>query len=134
MYAFTVVRKLSLSGLAVNETFSPAFSRDTLAYTAYIPGSDSVVNITATAPVAGYTLTIGGRTVTAGTDGATVQIVADWDTNGQMVVPIVVSSADNGAVPTTYTLTLIKETPGAAPQFNLQPKTATYFDSAALIR
>ncbi|ATW27572.1 S-layer homology domain-containing protein [Candidatus Formimonas warabiya] len=126
-YTFNVIRKLSLSGLTVNDTLSPTFNNDTLSYTAYIPVNDDTVSITVTTPVTGYNLTIGGKDAAS---SVASELTLDWDINGQMTVPIVVSNNGSGAISTTYTLTLIKETPSDVPQFSLQPKDATYFDTA----
>ncbi|MEL7565314.1 MAG: DUF4430 domain-containing protein, partial [Dehalobacterium sp.] len=126
-YTFNVIRKLSLSGLTVNDTLSPVFNKDTLSYTAYIPENDDTVSITATTPVTGYNLTVGGYDAAG---GVASELTLDWDIDGQMTVPIVVSKDDSGVIATTYTLTLMKEIPSDVPQFSLQPKDATYFDTA----
>ena len=123
-YSVAIQRYVTLSGLTVNDTLCPTFNADTLNYTAGVAADATSVSIKATAYQSAYGLTVNGVTATSGT-AATVNL--NWDSNGQMQVPIVVSSS--GATSTTYTLTLIKETKGDTPLFSMQPLDATYFDT-----
>jgi hypothetical protein len=124
VYHVTVQRAVTLEALTVNDTLCPSFEKDTLNYTAGVAEDATTVNITATGYASDYTLTIDGAAATSG-EAATVNL--DWDGNGKMTVPIVVSY--DGAVSTTYTLTLIRETEVDTPVISMQPQGATYLDT-----
>jgi hypothetical protein len=127
LYTVDVVRKLSLSGLVSDETQQPAFDAGVLDYTASLPKDATTVDIKATGQAAGYGITING---TAATSGTATTIPVSWDAQNKMVVPVVVSADADNAVPTTYTLTFTREMGGDTPAFSIQPKPATYLDTA----
>lgn len=91
----------NLSALAIaGATLSPAFSENTIAYTASVASSVASVNVTATKADAGATLTIKGAAATSGTASA-VSL-----TTGANSVPVVVTAA-SGATK-TYTITVTR--------------------------
>lgn len=124
IYKVNIKRSLSLKGLTVNDTLCPDFNKDVLNYTAGIPEDATTASIKATAYGAGYTISINGAPATSGT---AAEITLEWDGNGKMSVPITVSG--DGAIATTYTLTLIRETKGDTPLISMQPQNAVYMDT-----
>ena len=98
----------------------PDFDRDTKTYTAMVDSTAESVSITATPYNSAYTVTIGGQTATDGK----VDLTYNWNDEGKMDVPIVVSG--EGIAENTYTLTLEKASADDVPTFNTQPEAADY--------
>ena len=96
----------------------PDFDRDTKTYTAMVDSTAESVSITATPYNSAYTVTIGGQTATDGK----VDLTYNWNDEGKMDVPIVVSG--EGIAENTYTLTLEKASADDVPTFNTQPEAA----------
>lgn len=129
VYSVTIQRSASLSGLTVNDTLCPDFNKSTLNYTAGIPEDAANVSIKATAFQAAYTLRINDSPATSGN---ATELPLKWDSDGKMAVSITVSA--DGAIATTYKLTLIKETKSDTPLLSVQPQNATYKDTETALK
>lgn len=120
IYKVNVAKFATLKGLTVDGIMTPEFDRDTKTYTAMADSAAETVSITATPYNSAYTITIGGQTAADGK----VDLTYDWDDEGKMEVPIVVSG--EGIAENTYTLTLEKAPANDVPTFNTQPAGADY--------
>ena len=124
-YTYKIVRTLSLSGLSLGNTFTPAFAAKALAYSADIPEIQTTIDVTASASD-NYSILINGQNAESDVPET---VTIDWSGGTNMVIPIVVSYDDEETIPTTYNLTLNKKAVGATPEIYTQPKDATYVDT-----
>ena len=103
-YTVTVTRfatDSSLSGLALSAgTLSPAFSADTLAYTASVANATSSITVTPTVTDATATVKVNGTTVASGTASGAITLGV-----GNNTITVLVTAQD-GTTTSTYTVTV----------------------------
>jgi hypothetical protein len=127
-YTVAVTIQDSLKALEIDGAVSPSFAPDIFDYTVGVAEDATSVSVTATAFKSTYALSVNDAEATS---GVPLSVAPDWDENGRMKLSILVSNS--GDVPTTYTVTLIRETRGTAPLITVQPQGADYLDIAAAI-
>jgi hypothetical protein len=134
-YVFRARIQATLSSLtADNGTIpvTPAFSPDETAYTAELPEGQEMVAIAATALRSGNAITVNGQ---AADESGAVYLPVAWDSNNKMTVNVKVGTDSESTeslltASSTYTLTFSKEQLTETPRISVQPKSATYIDTA----
>ena len=121
-YLFNVKQSTTLSGLTIDGIVDQKFDRDNFTYHVYISDEKNSVSITPTAYKSNYIITVNGTEVTS---GQSCDLICNWNENGEMEVPVVVSK--DGMISTTYTVNLEKMPKKDKPVIVKQPaKQADY--------
>ena len=121
VYRVDVQKYATLKNLVINGIMDKEFDRDVNEYHAYVDGTASGVDITATELQKGYTIKVNGTEVTSGT---AYNLPYNWDAEGKMKVTVEVST--DGITPSVYTVNLEKSPINDAPFIITQPKEADY--------